>query len=88
MVELFKFEVADDERKILIIDFVRGKDKMVELPKAKLAYKKIADGVYEVSPSAQLEGGEYVFLVNRPNVTLVGAANSASLIGYCFNVKG
>ncbi len=87
-VELFVFDVAKKNRKILVAQMSMGKDQGVELTKAKLAFKKVSDGVYTVTPAAQLEGGEYCFLVNRPNISIMGASSTQSLIGYCFSVAG
>jgi|GEM_PF-1951453 len=88
VVELFQFNNSKKDRKILVAEMSMGKDNTVELKKSKLSYKKISDGVYEVSCKEQLEGGEYCFLVNRPNITVMGAANSQALVGYCFSVEG
>ncbi len=65
-----------------------GKDNAVQLPKAKLAFKKEADGVYAISSKEQLESGEYCFMVNRPNITILGASSPQAMIGYCFSVPG
>lgn len=86
-VELFTFEVAKKNRKILVAEMSMGKDKTVELTKVKLLFTKVADGVYEISTATKLEAGEYCFLVNRPNISIFGAANAQSIVGYCFSVK-
>lgn len=88
VVELFVFEVTKKNRRILVAEMSMGKDKNVELTKAKITFKKLADGVYAITPTAQLEAGEYCFLVNRPNISIMGAASTQSLIGYCFSVAG
>lgn len=87
VVELFKFDIIKKNRSILVVKMVVGKDKTVDLPKAKIMFKKVAEGTYEVSASAQLESGEYCFIVNRPNISALGAQSPQSLIGYCFSVK-
>ena len=87
VVELFKFDEGKKNRKILVAEMSMGKDKAVELTKAKIVFKKISDGVYEINTTAQLESGEYCFTVSRPNISIMGAVNSQSLIGYCFNVQ-
>ena len=87
VVELFKFDVGKKNRKILVAEMSMGKDKTVELTKAKISFTKVADGVYEITSAAQLESGEYCFIVSRPNISIMGAVNSQALIGYCFNVK-
>ena len=87
VIELFTFDAGKKNRKILVAEMSMGKDKTVELTKVKLSFTKVADGVYEISTATKLEGGEYCFLVNRPNISIMGAANSQSIIGYCFSVK-
>ena len=88
VVELFTFDVAKKVRKILVAQMSMGKDQAVTLTKVKLNYTKIADGVYAVSVKEQLPEGQYCFLVNRPNITIMGSASAQSLIGYCFGVAG
>lgn len=87
IIELFKFDVGKKNRKILVAEMSMGRDKTVELTKAKISFKKVADGVYEINPTSQLESGEYAFLVKRPNISILGAANSQSLSGFCFGVQ-
>lgn len=86
VVELFKFEQTKKNRQILVAEMSMGKDKTVELTKVKLTFKKVSDGVYAVSCKEQLENGEYCFLVNRPNISIMGASSTTALIGYCFKV--
>ena len=87
-VELFQFDVTKKSRKIMVAEMSMGKDKAVVLPKMKLTYKKVADGVYQINTNTQLEAGEYCFMVNRPNISIMGASSPQSLVGYCFSVAG
>jgi hypothetical protein len=87
VVELFIFDVGKKNRKILVAEMSMGKDKTVQLTKVKLSFTKVTDGVYQISTATKLESGEYCFLVNRPNISIMGAMNSQSIIGYCFSVK-
>jgi hypothetical protein len=87
-VELFKFDESKKARKIMVASMSLGKDNPVDLPKAEITFKKISAGVYLISTAKPLEGGEYCFMINRPNISVLGAANTQALIGYCFTVTG
>lgn len=88
IVELFKFDENKKNRKILLASISGGwgATKDIQLPKQKLTFKKIKPGSYIISPESQLEAGEYVFIVNRPNISELGAGGKA-IKGYCFSVK-
>ena len=85
VVELFRLEASKKKRKVLVAEMSMGKDKSVKLDKVQLNFTKVSDGVYAMTTS-QLESGEYAFMVNRPNISILGAANSQTIIGYCFSV--
>ncbi len=87
VVELLKFTVDKKNRKIIIASYVMGTAKDVTLPKQKLTFTKVGDGVWIVSPAAQLEAGEYAFFVNRPNVDILGSTGGKPIKGNCFFVE-
>lgn len=89
IVELFKFdEITKKSRKILMASVSGGwgKTKDIQLPKQQLSFKKLEPGSYIISPAGQLAPGEYVFLVNRPNISELGTGGK-SIKGYCFSIK-
>jgi hypothetical protein len=88
IVELFKFDEVKKHRKIQIASISGGWGGThdIELPKQRLIFKKVQPGSYIISPESQLEAGEYLFLVNRPNISELGAGGKA-IKGYCFSVK-
>jgi hypothetical protein len=85
-VELFRFEVEKKSRKVNIGKAVMGKSTNMELPKVKLMFTKVQDGVYKITPAKPLERGEYVFVVERPNVDFMGAASRPRLKGFSFSL--
>ncbi|RYE23510.1 MAG: hypothetical protein EOP51_10275 [Sphingobacteriales bacterium] len=86
-VELLKFDADKKTRKMTVNTMGLAKDK--EIPKQKLVFTKVKDGVYLISPSTQLEAGEYMFMVNRPNVDFMSAASGNSgMKGFAFYVEG
>lgn len=88
-VELFKFdEIKKNSREILLASISGGwgATKNIELPKQILNYKKVKPGTYIITSANKLEPGEYVFLVNRPNISELGAGGKA-IRGYCFKVE-
>jgi hypothetical protein len=89
VVELFKFDVQKNGRSITVSTLSSlGQSQNVELPKQKLKFTKLQDGVWEITAAEKLPSGEYFFIVNRPNIDVVGAAGGKSMKGYCFSVAG
>lgn len=87
-VELFKFEKSKKGRSFLVAAMAMSKDKAIDLPKAKLTFKKVIDGVYMISTKEKLEEGEYCFMINRPQMSILTSTSSRALIGYCFHISG
>ena len=85
-VELFKFDESKKERKLLVGKMSLGKDQHVELTKIKISFKKVSDGVYTITADDKLSDGQYGFIVARPIITGMSAANGQALVGYCFAV--
>jgi hypothetical protein len=87
-VELMQFTADKTARRILVNAMAStGKAKDITLPKFKLNFTKLADGVYLITPQEQLPDGEYVFIINRPSISVLGAAGgSQSMKGFCFFV--
>jgi hypothetical protein len=47
----------------------------------------VQDGVYIASPATQLQPGEYVFTVNRPEIDIMSAYGSSPIVkGFAFYV--
>lgn len=89
VVELFKFDVEKKMRTMTVSTLSSlGQSQNIELPKQKLKFTKIEDGVWEITVVEKLAPGEYFFIVNRPNIDVVGAAGGKSMKGYCFSVAG
>jgi len=86
-VELFRFTVEKKMRVIPVVTIKMGKQRDAELPKQQLKFTKVEDGVWLVSTDAQLSPGEYVFMIERPNIDIMGASAGKSLKGFCFNVE-
>ena len=84
-VELFKFDTDKKSRSIIVGNVVMGSMKVIELPKQKLSFTKLANGAYLISSKEALSEGEYGFIVNRPAVSLGGGANAKT---YAFEVAG
>lgn len=87
-VELFKYDVQKKNRSIVIMTVTSvGESQNTELPKQKLKFTKVQDGVWEINTVENLAKGEYFFLVNRPNIDVVGAASGKALKGFSFSVE-
>ncbi len=63
-----------------------GKSKDVDLPKAKLKFSKIEEGVYTINAD-NLDSGEYVFIVNRPNIDVMSSVSGPRMKGHAFAIK-
>ena len=86
--ELFKFDVQKKTRSIVITTVSSlGETSNTVLPKQKLKFTKIENGVWDMAPETPLAKGEYFFIINRPNIDVVGAASGKSMKGYCFSVE-
>jgi len=83
--ELFKFELIDNNRKLLIGDVstakaLSGKTQPVITP-IRMNVTKIAEGVYAFSPMEQLPIGEYVFIKDRLSNTMNNKVGFAFAVG-------
>jgi hypothetical protein len=84
VVELFKLATDKNSRFIQVGSISMGSSKPAELPKQKLSFSKMADGVYMITPREPLSPGEYAFIINRPATVPLGG--SASAMGQAFSV--
>ena len=85
-VELFKLATDRKSRFIQVGTISMGSSKPAELPKQKLSFQKIADGVYLITMREPLAAGEYAFIVNRPATVPLGG--SATAVAQAFSVGG
>jgi len=85
-VELFKFDADKKNRKITVAGYRMGSAIDVTLPKQKITFTKVQPGVWMISPVQQLEAGEYVFIINRPNIDYASASSPKNIKGFCFYV--
>ncbi len=85
-VELFQYAVEKKTRKLKVAAYSMGKAKDIELSKVRLAFSKVADGVYAIAPESALQSGEYVFIVNRPNIDIMSASGTR-MKGFSFSVN-
>ncbi len=83
-VTLYVFDAEKNSRRIILWSMGMRGTKDVEIPTVKLNLKKVADGVYVMTPTGPLEEGEYIFFVNQP----LNKSVSSDIKGYAFSVPG
>lgn len=85
-VELFQYDVDKKNRKIVVVAMAMGKSKDITLPKQQLSFTKIKDGVWSISVKEKLKAGEYVFIIDRPNIDFMSTTTAKPFKGYSFTV--
>ncbi len=84
IVTLYKFTIEKKKRTIITYATSISGMKDTKLPVMPLSFKKVQDGVYNITAMKPLEEGEYVFIVSQPltNTTI------SDVKGFAFSVAG